>query len=92
MKSSKSLIELHLSGKGASYLIDAVLEELPPVNEIRTTILNDLPKGSKIRFEQDRTCYITCQDRHLLAEMIVFYERVYPEVEFVAEKLEQPFN
>jgi hypothetical protein len=76
------LVELHLSGKSANNIIDALVDELPPKSKIRGDILSSLP-GSEVRFEGDTTCFISCQDRRQLAETIDYYERVYPEIEFV---------
>jgi len=90
MKRGGNLVELHLSGKSASCIIDALLDELPSQAEIRREILADLPPGSKIRFEDERTCFVSCPDRHLLAETTTYYERVYPEIEFVVETKPRP--
>lgn len=86
MKSkSNSLIDSYLSGKNAAYLVDAILEELPPLEEIRRDILRDLP-GATIRFERgSNLVFIDHNDSLLLSEMIKYYERVYPELEFAPD-------
>jgi hypothetical protein len=82
--STKRLIDMHLSGKGARHLIDAVLEELPPLPAIRTSLLRDLPKGSRVRVDEaDSVFYVDCADRYVLKERLAFYERAYPEIDFV---------
>lgn len=80
--SKKQLIELALSGKSAAYIIDALMEELPPVPVIRQTILNNLPKGSDVQFEEN-VVFVQCPDRRVLLERLHYFEVAYPELEFV---------
>lgn len=84
MASSRRLIDLHLSGESAKYLIDALVEELPPPEVIRQSILRDLPKGSSITIE-GAAAYIYCEDRRVLVEKLPLFELMYPELDFVHE-------
>lgn len=79
------LIEQTLSGKAAKHVIDALLEELPPPEVIRASMLRDLPHGSTVRFEDERTVRVTCSDRRVLREKLAYFELAYPELEFVAQ-------
>ena len=79
---SKRLIELHLSGKSAAHVIDALLEELPAYPVVRQTILHDLPKGSDVTID-DGVVYIVCEDRDLLRWKLPYFESMYPELDFV---------
>jgi hypothetical protein len=86
MPRSTSLIDLHLSGKSAKIVIDEVLAELPPLPSIRQSILNELPRGSRVRVdEKNMVFYVDCSDRRSMVETITLYERIYPEVEFAPE-------
>lgn len=81
---SKRLIELRLSGKSAEHVINALVEALPSLPAIRQMILNDLPRGSEVRIEEN-TVYIDCADREALAWKVPFFESMYPELDFVAK-------
>jgi hypothetical protein len=82
-----SLIDLHISGKSARHLIDALVEELPTFIQIQQAIKRELPKGSKVEIhEHDRAVFISCRDRHLLNEKIQYFEIMYPELEFIIIK------
>lgn len=81
MTSSSKLIDLHISGASAKYLVDALLEELPSPDVIRKTILKDLPR-SKVKIEND-VVWIDCEDRKSVVEKITLFEHMYPELDFV---------
>lgn len=81
MTSSNRLIDLHVSGASAKYLVDALLEELPSPDIIRRSILRDLPK-SKVTIESD-VVYIDCVDRQAVVEKLPLFEHMYPELDFV---------
>lgn len=85
MTSSKKLIDLHLSGESARYLIDALVEELPAPDVIRRSILRDLPKGSSVTIDGEAV-YIRCEDRRALVEKLPLFELMYPELDFVHDK------
>lgn len=89
MSRSGSLIDRHLQGVKVKSIIDSVLEELPPVNDIIQSIRRELPRGSKVKFvNRDRAIYIECADtRLLMTRVIPFYESAYPEIEFIPEHL-----
>jgi len=81
MTSVRRLIELHVSGASAKYLVDALLEELPSEPIIKQSILKDLP-GSKVKIEND-IVYIHCSDRQAVIEKLPVFEHMYPELDFV---------
>jgi len=81
MTTSTKLIDLRVSGTSAKYLVDALLEELPPPDVIKRTILRDLPKSLVIVKED--VVYIECSDRQLLASTLPLFEHMYPELDFV---------
>lgn len=81
MTSSRKLIDLYVSGESAKYLVDALLDDLPPPSIIKQTILRDLP-GSKVIIEAD-VVYIDCKDRKAVIEKLPFFECMYPELDFV---------
>jgi hypothetical protein len=85
---SAKLIELRLSGKSAEHIIDALVEALPALPAIRQSILNDLPKGSEVRIEEN-TVYIECADKESLAWKVPFFESMYPELDFVAKQKQE---
>jgi hypothetical protein len=69
-------------------LIGAILEELPPLPAIRQTLLRELPKGSRVRVDEENcVVYVLCEDsnRKALIDKLNFYERIYPEIDFVPE-------
>ena len=87
LKRSNNLIDQHLSGKSAEYLIDGVLDHLPDVQEVKSSFIRDLP-GAKLRCtEQEITISSSGLDRQELIETVNFYELAYPEIHFVIEKM-----
>ena len=81
MTTSNKLIDLHVCGASAKYLVEALLEELPPPDVIKRTILRDLPK-SKVTIDKD-VVYIECSDRQDVANKLPLFEHMYPELDFV---------
>lgn len=81
MTTSTKLIDLRVSGTSAKYLVDALLEELPPPYVIKGTILRDLPK-SKVTIDKD-VVYIECADNQAVVEKMPLFEHMYPELDFV---------
>lgn len=79
---SKKLIELTLSGKSAEHVIEALLEELPPLPALKSSIMQDLPKYTKVKIEEN-VVYLGGENRRLLHERAEFLSLVYPELEFV---------
>lgn len=79
---SRRLIELHVSGSGAKHLIDAFVEELPPLPAIRQSLLRELPRHSNIRIDE-MVFYVECDDRDSAYNTLSLYETMYPEIEFV---------
>jgi hypothetical protein len=84
MSKSKRLIDLHLSGKSARHVIEALVEELPPVFVIKQSVLKDLPKGSEVTIDEN-VVYIICNDKRALVEKVPYFELMYPELDFVAK-------
>jgi hypothetical protein len=82
MTSSRKLIDLHLTGQSARYLIDSLVEELPPPEVIRMSVLRDLPKGSNVTLDEG-VVYIQCEDARVVAEKLPLFELMYPELDFV---------
>ena len=80
--SSKKLIEQIVSGKSAQYVIDALVEELPPLPAIKASISRDLPRGTKVEID-DEVVYIETDDRDKIREHVEFLSQVYPELDFV---------
>lgn len=84
---TKSIIEQVVSGKSSKYLIDAIVEELPPFPMIRSSLQRELPKGSIIRVDES-TFFIKVsdkEDRHSIDESLEIFRSMYPELEFVID-------
>jgi len=85
--SSKHLVDHLLSGKSAQHVIDALVEDLPPLPVIRSSIQRDMPKDTIVRIE-DNVFYLQSknkQDKSKVHEQLRFFELAYPELEFVVE-------
>lgn len=85
---SIDLISLHLSGKSASRLIEAIMDELPPIDSIRKSLQRELPKGAKVTYNEEDNAFIiekgnNTENRYILIETVLFYERAYPEIDFI---------
>ena len=83
---STRLIEQIVSGKSAQYVIDALVEELPPLPALRSSIMRDLPRGTQVAIDGE-IVYVTAPDadKYELHEQVEFLRRVYPELEFVVK-------
>ena len=80
----KSLIEQVCGGKSAKYIIDAIMEELPPLPAIRTSLIREIPKAA-VRIEEN-TFFISPpekNDKYKMQEIVETYRLMYPEIEFV---------
>lgn len=86
MPRSKKLIDYHLAGKSVKDVIEELLNDLPPLQSIRQSLLNELPYGSKVKIDNQNTVfYVECVDKRSTLETLTLYERIYPEIEFVQE-------
>lgn len=99
MRYSKSLLESTLNGKSAKYLVDSLIEDLPPLPTLYQSICKELPKSAEVSIE-DGAVTIKHYSPESLSESVRFLELVYPELDFVLEakanlprkELEQEIN
>jgi len=84
---SKRLIDHYLSGQSAQHLIESLVEDLPPLPAIKSSLMRDLPKDTIVRIE-DNVFYLQSrnkQDKPKIYEQLRYFELAYPELEFVVE-------
>ena len=82
--SHKKLIEQSLTGTSAKYLVDSLVEELPPLPALYTSIRRELPPDSVVKIEEN-VVYISQIDKSRISEEVRYLSLVYPELEFVVE-------
>ena len=96
MKCSRTFIDQHLDGKNIESVIDSIIDDCPPIHEIKRQLSLDLPEKAKmIVNEADKTIKIFCEkneDRWKLNEILTYYEVAYPEIEFVRIKRPEQFK
>ena len=84
---SRSLVDKYLSGQSAQYLIDSLVEDLPPLPAIKSSLMRDLPKDTVVRIE-DNVFYLQSNNQHhksAIYEQLRYFESAYPELEFVVD-------
>jgi hypothetical protein len=84
---SRSLVELSLSGQSAQHIIDSLLEELPPLPMLYNTIRRELKNMASVRIDENAV-FIKSNDKsskQVVRENVNYLQLVYPELEFVVE-------
>jgi len=83
---SNSLIDRHLSGKSAKYLIDEVLAEQPSTESVCQSLLRGLSKGNSARVTGETEITICTENNKQAAVFhISLFEQAYPEIDFIFE-------
>lgn len=82
--SHKKLIDTVVSGKSATHMLDSLMEELPSLPALYTSIRKELPSDAVVRIEDD-TVFIKCKDNNTVTEEVYYLTLVYPELDFVME-------
>jgi len=78
--SSTKLIEQLLSGQSARHIVDALIEELPPLPALKSSIQRELPRG--VSFDIEGNAVFIHGDSEL-TESVLFLESAYPELDFI---------
>jgi len=83
---STLLVDQLVNGSAAKLIIDSLVEELPPLPALYTSIRRELPHETQVRIEET-TVYITAIDtlKPTIHESVYYLQFVYPELEFVIE-------
>lgn len=93
------LIEHALAGKSAQHIVDALIEELPPLPMLYQTIRKELPKGTGVRIEEyddsisvgDGTPVFVKPASKSTAmkvrERVDYLRLMFPELEFIVEQV-----
>jgi hypothetical protein len=93
-----NLIEKSISGQSAKYLIDSLVDDLPPITVLNASIRRELPKKTEFEIEEN-TVYITApvastnvyvnettETLDRINKGVEYLRLVYPELEFVIKK------
>jgi len=80
----KKLIERSISGSSAEYLVDSLVEDLPPLPALYTSIRKELPNDAIVRID-DNVVFIKVKDNNTVTEQVYYLTLVYPELDFIVE-------
>jgi len=86
--SSTRLVEQVVSGKSAQHIIDALVEELPPLPMLYQIVRKEMPRGTGVRIEENVVFVESSRaDRSKIREHTDYLQLMFPELEFVVENL-----
>lgn len=89
--SHNRLVEQVCSGKSAQHIIDALVEELPPLPMLYQIVRKEMPRGTGVRIEET-VVFVKPQsktDKPRVTERSDYLALMFPELEFVIEKFEE---
>jgi transcription antitermination factor NusG len=86
--SHSKLVEQVVSGKSAQHIIDALVEELPPLPMLYQIVRKEMPRGTGVRIEEN-VVFVKPQTKVLkskVSERSDYLQLMFPELEFVVEQ------
>lgn len=86
--SHRKLVEQVVSGKSAQHIIDALVEELPPLPMLYQIVRKEMPRGTGVRIEEN-VVFVKPQSKVLkskVSERSDYLQLMFPELEFVVEQ------